>query len=89
MLNLARPEESNGNDFPLGSEVLAMYPNTSSFYRSIIIENPRIGSCDVWGNRQDMCNIQFEQDEDEETGLPKTHSIPVCFVCYRPEFRSR
>lgn len=81
---LAREGESNGDQFALNSWVLAMYPNTTSFYKALIVGPPQ-RKMTASGAVQDLCIVQFEDDEDEITRLPRRHLVPVRFVCFRPE----
>ncbi|KAG5175364.1 hypothetical protein JKP88DRAFT_283550 [Tribonema minus] len=91
VMALAREGEASGDQFPLHSRVLAMYPNTTSFYKAQIAGPPQRRSAAVNAAAAaagvgggDLCLVQFEDDEDEVTGLARRHLVPARYVCYAP-----
>lgn len=59
-----------------GDSVLAVFPETTSFYRGIVVKNPKAPthSAGLW-----EVIIRFEDDEDE-TGKAPPRRIPARFV---------
>eukprot|EP00010_Vexillifera_abyssalis_P009608 CAMPEP_0201548244 /NCGR_PEP_ID=MMETSP0173_2-20130828/4771_1 /ASSEMBLY_ACC=CAM_ASM_000268 /TAXON_ID=218659 /ORGANISM="Vexillifera sp., Strain DIVA3 564/2" /LENGTH=262 /DNA_ID=CAMNT_0047957561 /DNA_START=125 /DNA_END=913 /DNA_ORIENTATION=- len=72
---IALPDASLGESvqFRKGESVLAMFPNTSSFYPATFVRRSR-----------DTMLVQFEDDEDE-TGQTPERSVHRNFVVYPPQ----
>ena len=63
--------------YPNHSRVMAMYPNTTSFYyATVMLPNPR-GSSHVL--------VQFDDDADESSGHVPERKVPYEFVCHVPD----
>jgi SGF29 tudor-like domain len=77
LLPLAPPAYVTAAQFPIGQRVFAMYPQTTSFYRGVIV-----APCER--RNGELCVIEFDDDEEEIQTTPK-HRIPPAFVCFRPE----
>ncbi|CAM9426168.1 unnamed protein product [Chrysoparadoxa australica] len=77
MMNLPEEEEAKASTFPEGSRVLAMYPQTTSFYRALVAT-----AHEACGNN--LVPVQFDDDEDDMGKLP-VRPIPARFVCSVPE----
>jgi SGF29 tudor-like domain len=77
LLPLAPPAYVSAAQFPVGQRVFAMYPETTSFYRGVIV-----APCER--RNGELCVIEFDDDEEEIQMVPK-HKIPPAFVCFRPE----
>lgn len=54
-----------------GDKVLAVFPETTSFYRALVVKNPKAPGWDVV--------VRFEDDEDS-SGVAPARKIPNRFV---------
>lgn len=59
-----------------GDRVLAVFPETTSFYRGAVAKNPKGANSDVL--------LRFDDDEDE-AGRPLIRRVPARFVLYDEE----
>lgn len=64
-----------------GDDVLAVFPETTSFYRAVVAKNPRPPQ---HGNSFWEVIVRFEDDEDE-TGKPPPRRVPARFVLLRSD----
>jgi hypothetical protein len=64
-----------------GDEVLAVFPETTSFYRATVVKNPRPPSS-VNGNWEVI--VKFEDDEDD-SGKAPPRRVPARFVLRRDD----
>ena len=64
-----------------GDNVLAVFPETTSFYRAVVAKNPRPPQ---HGNSFWEVIVRFEDDEDE-TGKPPPRRVPARFVLLRTD----
>lgn len=62
-----------------GDAVMAVFPETTSFYRAIVAKNPK-NSATASGNWDVV--VRFEDDEDE-TGRVPARRVPARFVLQR------
>jgi SAGA-associated factor 29 len=62
-----------------GDRVLAVFPETTSFYRGAVAKNPKGANSDVL--------VRFDDDEDE-AGRPLIRRVPARFVLYDDESES-
>lgn len=62
----------------LGRLVMAMYPDTTSFYKSTLVQLPHRPSREEKG-RDVICGVQFFDDEDA-TGTSPKRDISVSYV---------
>ena len=53
-------------DFPIGKQVLARYPETTTFYRA-----------EVKGGRKDVYRLKFEDDQDQEMEVGRRYVLDV------------
>ena len=59
---------------------MAMYPDTTSFYRSTLVQLPHKATrASAEKAKEVMCGIQFFDDEDV-TGVSPKRLVPVKFV---------
>ena len=65
------------HDFPVGSTVLALYPDTSCFYRAEVISTPKQMQA-VSGARQPTYKLKFEDDDNQE------HAVSAEWVVEHP-----
>eukprot|EP00981_Chlorochromonas_danica_P013910 scaffold7068_cov179-Ochromonas_danica.AAC.10 len=74
-----------------GDDVLAVFPETTSFYRAVVAKNPRPphNSMDslLFGNAMWEVVVRFEDDEDE-TGKNPARRVPARFVLRRSVMES-
>jgi SAGA-associated factor 29 len=63
-----------------GDEVLAVFPETTSFYRAVVAKNPKFTS----GSSPSDVIVRFEDDEDA-TGKAPARRIPARFVLRRSD----
>ncbi|KAJ8593972.1 hypothetical protein M405DRAFT_557631 [Rhizopogon salebrosus TDB-379] len=63
-------------EFPTGSTVMALYPDTSCFYRAEVISSPR--DLQPVGRHIAMYKLKFEDDDDQE------HSVAAQWVVEWP-----
>ncbi|CAM9868763.1 unnamed protein product [Ascophyllum nodosum] len=77
---LPRPEEASGAIFPVGSKVMTLYPNTTTFYPATISGPPVKGK----DGGPDCCVVQFHDDDLKDGGLP-TYTLPSRYVRYPAE----
>lgn len=64
-----------------GDSVIAVFPETTSFYRATVAKNPRPPQ---HGNSFWEVIVRFEDDEDE-TGKPPPRRVPARFVLLRAD----
>jgi SAGA-associated factor 29 len=67
----------NASDIRKGDRVLAVFPETTSFYRAVVVKTPKpltAGSTGLW-----EVVVKFEDDEDD-TGKPPARKVPSRFV---------
>lgn len=64
--------------FPLGETVLALYPDTSCFYRAEVISNPRAEK-DPSNKHTPTYQVKFEDDEDQ------LHTVSAYWVVRFPQ----
>ncbi len=76
--NLRRLVE-NASDIRKGDRVLAVFPDTTSFYRSIVVKSPKPHGSTGAANGQWDVVVKFDDDEDD-TGKPPARRIPARFV---------
>lgn len=69
------PEEKK--DLPIGTQVLAMFPNTTSFYTAAISSPPKYGR-----TSENHYWVKFADDEDE-TGETPIRQIPARHVLFK------
>lgn len=71
--------------FRKNDKVLAVFPDTTSFYRGVIVKNPKPPSTNS-ANWEVI--VRFDDDEDE-SGRAPPRRIPARFVIYEnPEYES-
>lgn len=66
VIPLPDPKAPLTHEFPVGSTVLALYPDTSCFYRAEVVATPRMQSS---GGRQPSYKLKFEDDDNQEHGV--------------------
>ncbi|XP_024358838.1 SAGA-associated factor 29 homolog A isoform X2 [Physcomitrium patens] len=72
-----RSDVSNAPDFPVGSQVLAVYPGTTALYKASVVGPQR-------KKRSDEYSLEFDGDEEEGVaGLP-TKIVPFYHVVQLP-----
>mmetsp|Transcript_9996 Transcript_9996/g.16940 ORF Transcript_9996/g.16940 Transcript_9996/m.16940 type:complete len:250 (+) Transcript_9996:95-844(+) len=76
--NILRLCDGKGT-YNVGTKVLAMYPDTTVFYKGTVSQ-PSVS----YEGRQ-YCLIQFEGDEDKATGALPHRTVEACFVARYPE----
>lgn len=59
-----------------GDKVLAVFPETTSFYRALVVKNPKAPGWEVI--------VRFEDDEDA-TGKAPARKVPARFVLRRSD----
>jgi SAGA-associated factor 29 len=67
----------NASDIRKGDRVLAVFPETTSFYRAIVVKTPKpltTGTAGLW-----EVVVKFDDDEDD-TGKPPPRKVPSRFV---------
>uniref|UniRef100_A0A7S2V2U9 SGF29 C-terminal domain-containing protein n=1 Tax=Fibrocapsa japonica TaxID=94617 RepID=A0A7S2V2U9_9STRA len=84
LLVLASEEESAAGSglaehYPVGTRVLAMYPETTSFYQATISAGVFLSV-----DGKELCVVQFDDDEDETGQLPH-REVPVRFIAVPPD----
>ncbi|CBN75642.1 conserved unknown protein [Ectocarpus siliculosus] len=79
ILTLPRPEEASGAIFPVGSRVMTLYPQTTTFYPATI-SGPFVEGRD---GRIDYCVMQFQDDDPTPEGVLPHWRLPARFVRYR------
>ena len=62
-----------------GDEVLAVFPETTSFYRAVVAKNPKATGS---GSSPPDIVVRFEDDEDA-TGKAPARRVPARFVLRR------
>eukprot|EP01035_Chromulina_nebulosa_P019024 gene19024-24844_t len=72
--------DDNASRFKRGDKVLAVFPDTTSFYRACIAKNPRPPQ----GNSNWEVIVRFDDDEDA-TGKSPARKIPARFVVRRQD----
>jgi SAGA-associated factor 29 len=81
-LVIAMPRSGTSRDgvnFPQGTTVLAVYPNTTTFYRAVVVQQARkIGNTSEYGEFL----LEFEDDGDAD-GLPQ-RPVPFMHVVRHP-----
>ena len=63
-----------------GDKVLAVFPETTSFYRAHVVKNPK----PAHGNSNGELVVRFEDDEDE-SGKAPARRVPGRFVLLRKD----
>lgn len=69
------PKEHEAESFRAGDRVIAIYPNTTSFYSSTVVVAPRQSAARV--------TVKFDDDEDESGTIPE-HRIARRYVLSMP-----
>ena len=78
--------EDLSNNLRKGDRILAVFPETTSFYKAIVAKNPKppsSGNGSVGVNNWDVV-IKFEDDEDD-TGKNPARRVPARFILLRSE----
>eukprot|EP00897_Mesotaenium_endlicherianum_P008451 jgi/Mesen1/7634/ME000004S07906 len=74
----APTQNASAQDFPLGSQVLAVYPGTTALYRATVVGTPRKRISDDYF-------LEFDDDEEDGVdGLPQ-RQVPFHHVVQLPE----
>lgn len=73
--NSVRRLEDSAADIRRGDRVLAVFPETTSFYDAVVVKTPKSPA----GNNQWEVVVRFEDDEDE-TGKAPPRRVPARFV---------
>ena len=71
--------EDNAIHIRRGDSVLAVFPETTSFYRGIVVKNPKAPSHSSGSGQWGDVIVRFEDDEDE-TGKAPPRRVPARFV---------
>jgi hypothetical protein len=66
-----------------GDSVLAVFPETTSFYRAVVAKNPKTNTRDGGVNNGDVV-VKFDDDEDE-SGKNPARRVPARFVLRRSD----
>lgn len=61
-------------------KVLAVFPDTTSFYKAVVVKNPKVPN---QSSNWDVI-IRFDDDEDD-SGVAPPRRVPARFVIPRPE----
>eukprot|EP00752_Nemacystus_decipiens_P012029 g10664.t1 len=76
ILTLPRPQEASGAIFPVGSRVMTLYPNTTTFYPATI-SGPFVEGRD---GRPDQCVLQFQDDDPTPDGVLPDYRLAARYV---------
>ncbi|CAM9323979.1 unnamed protein product, partial [Hapterophycus canaliculatus] len=79
ILTLPRPEEASGAIFPVGSRVMTLYPQTTTFYPATV-SGPFVEGRD---GGADLCVMQFQDDDVTPEGGLRHWRLPARFVRHR------
>jgi hypothetical protein len=71
--------DDNASHFNKNDLVMAVFPETTAFYRGVVARAPRQCSSSQW-----EVIVRFEDDEDE-TGKPPPRRVPARFVLTRKD----
>lgn len=79
VIPLPEPKAPLTQEFPVGSTVLGLYPDTSCFYRAEVVATPK----STLGNtgRQPIYKLRFEDDDNQE------HTVPAEWVVEFPNLK--
>ena len=73
--------EDSASHVRKGDQVLAVFPDTTSFYRAVVAKNPKTPT---HVNSPWDVIVRFEDDEDE-TGVAPPRRVPARFVLRRAD----
>ncbi|KAH6912842.1 SGF29 tudor-like domain-containing protein [Coprinopsis sp. MPI-PUGE-AT-0042] len=77
VIPLPDPKALSSNDFSVGSTVLALYPDTSCFYRAEVVATPKQMQA-TSGAKQPTYKLKFEDDDNQE------HAVSAEWVVEHP-----
>lgn len=77
VIPLPDPKALSSQDFHVGSTVLALYPDTSCFYRAEVVATPKQMQA-ASGARQPTYKLKFEDDDNQE------HAVSAEWVVEHP-----
>ncbi|KAF6757516.1 SGF29 tudor-like domain-containing protein [Ephemerocybe angulata] len=80
VIPLPDPKSPITPEFPIGSTVLGLYPDTSCFYRAEVVATPK--SLQSAAGRQPIYKLKFEDDDNQE------HPVPAEWVVEFPNLPS-
>mmetsp|Transcript_25778 Transcript_25778/g.33789 ORF Transcript_25778/g.33789 Transcript_25778/m.33789 type:complete len:256 (+) Transcript_25778:196-963(+) len=78
LLVLPKESEARGDAYEVGARVLAMYPDTTVFYNGTISGQP------FTLEGKQYCLVQFDGDEEKDTGLLPHRNVEAQFVALSP-----
>ena len=67
--------EDNASDIRRGDVVCCVFPDTTSFYRAVVVKSPKVPA---QGSQWEVV-VRFDDDEDE-TGKAPPRRVPARFV---------
>jgi hypothetical protein len=74
--------EDNASDIRRGDVVHCVFPDTTSFYRAVVVKSPKVPS---QGQTWEVV-VRFDDDEDE-TGKAPPRRVPARFVMRESAFK--
>ncbi|KAG2010061.1 hypothetical protein CC2G_012911 [Coprinopsis cinerea AmutBmut pab1-1] len=77
VIPLPDPKASSLHEFPVGSTVLGLYPDTSCFYRAEVMATPKQMTA-LSGAKQPIYKLKFEDDDNQE------HAVSAEWVVEHP-----
>ncbi|KAL7190318.1 hypothetical protein ACSBR2_022571 [Camellia fascicularis] len=72
-----RNDPSGAQDFPIGKQVLAVYPSTTALYKATVVQPRKFSCCGSYV-------LEFDDDEEEDGSLPQ-RIVPFHRVVGLPE----
>lgn len=75
--------EDSSSSMRRGDSVLAVFPETTSFYRAVVAKNPKSNARDGSAGSGDVV-VKFDDDEDE-SGKNPARRVPARFVLRRSD----
>jgi SAGA-associated factor 29 len=80
---LSKANSPDADNFQAGDRVMAVYPNTTSFYPCTVVFGPRQSGGGVQSKNTTRVVVKFDDDEDETGTIPE-HRIPRRYVLPLP-----